>query len=75
MEKLKEVKIMLLDGKNISIDEVMDIGQYYYLLNGKNIESIKKSDVADIKYKSKTKINDSSKYVKGDDGSCVTGNC
>ena len=75
MEKLKEVNIMLLDGSKTKAPEALDVGQYYYLLHGKNITQVKKSDVAQITYSSKETTNDNSKYVKPDFGSCVQGEC
>ncbi len=64
MEKLKKVKMILLDGTQIDVSEVMDIGQHYYLLSGQNVESVKKVNVAQISWESKVKVNDNSKYVK-----------
>ena len=75
MEKLVKVKIMLIDGGQTKAPEALDVGQYYYLLNGKKINQVKKSDVAQITYDSKEETNDNSKYIKPDFGSCVQGEC
>ncbi len=64
MEKLKKVNMILLDKEAIKVDEVLDIGQYYYLLDSKNIRAIKKVNIAWISWESKKQENDSSKYVK-----------
>ncbi|RLA62745.1 MAG: hypothetical protein DRQ78_07640 [Epsilonproteobacteria bacterium] len=64
MEKLKKVKMLLLDKSQIDASEVLDIGQYYYIALGKNVQTIKKSDVAQISWESKVVDNDNSKYVK-----------
>ena len=75
MEKLRKVRICLEDGSMLKAPEVMDIGQHYYMLNGKEIKTIHKKDVMDIEYGSKIQENDSSEYVRRDDGSCVSGKC
>ena len=64
MEKLKDVKILLIDGSRISASEVLDIGSYYYLMTGPNVEEIKKTNVAEIQWRTKEPTNDSSKYIK-----------
>ena len=66
---------MLLDGSITKSKEAMDIGAYYYVLKGATVIAIKKTDVAQIEWRTKTQENDSSKYVRGDDGSCTTGKC
>ncbi len=64
MEKFKKVNIKMIDGSNIDASEALDVGQYYHILFGKHVQSIKKSDVKEISYGSKEHANDSSKYVK-----------
>ena len=76
MEKLTKVKMILIDGGQLKADEAMDIGAYYYVLKGKDVLPIKKSNVAHIECKTRTQENDSSKYIKdNDEGSCITGSC
>ena len=75
MEKLTKVKMILIDGGQIKADEALDVGAYYYILKGNDVLPIRKSNVAHLECKSRTKENDSSKYVKGEDGSCITGSC
>ncbi len=65
MEKLKKVKMRLLDEIQIDASEVLDVGQHYYITHGKHVQTIKKSDVAEISWESKTKVNDNSKYIAG----------
>ncbi len=64
MEKLTNVEMILFTHESLSTKEVLDVGGYYYILNGKNVRSIKKSDVGQIRYENKKSCNDSSKYVK-----------
>ena len=72
MEKMTKIKIMLLDGSQISTSDGLDIGNHYYLLCGQNVQAIKKSDVAQITWETKEPTTDNSKYLGGDNGSCTT---
>ena len=65
VEKMTGVEIMLMNGDKMKSEEVLDVGSYYYLLNGKHITSIKKTQVAQIQWKTRKTTNDSSKYIRG----------
>ena len=75
LEKLTGVNIMLLNGDQMFSEEALDVGMYYYLLKGKKIYQVKKTDVAQITWNTKETTSDNSKYVKPDFGSCVQGEC
>ncbi len=64
MEKLINVEMILLTHESLSAKEVLDVGGYYHLLEGKDVRSIRKVDVGQIRYDRKEPCNDSSKYVK-----------
>ena len=72
MEKMTKVRILLMDSSAINSPEVLDVGNYYYLLNGQNINQIAKSDVAQITYATREETHDSSQFIKEDDGSCTS---
>jgi len=72
MEKLTKVKIMLINGDKLDCEEVLDVGNNYYYIKGNNVREISKSQVAQIQWFEKETTNDSSKYIKGDDGSCTS---
>jgi len=75
MERLTGIKIMLENGDSMTSDEGLDVGSYLYLFKGKKIHQIKKSQIANITWKTKETTSDNSKYVKPDFGSCVQGEC
>ena len=66
VEKMTGVEIMLMNGDKMKSEEVLDVGSYYYILNGRHITSIKKTQVAQIQWKTRKTTNDSSKFIKSD---------
>ncbi len=64
MDKLYDVELFLVDGKNIKVAEMLDVGSYYYIAQHNDIVDIKKSIVSKVTYRTRKQCNDGSDYVK-----------